>query len=238
MNKHKNLSKAYLAFAIIGILVTIIGFIPTYFKPLLEAKNFGLVFHFHGLFAASWLILFLIQTTLINKKNVKLHMKLGYSGLFIMAGLVISLQVVGFTQSGILVQEGSDNVVTFLGTILDSLTFGILVLFGIINRKRIEAHKRLMLLATILLLWVSWVRLRYYFPPFEGNFDLFGFGIAMLPIPIFWLIEFTNYRKIHPVMLYVGTGVIIEQGFQVLFSESKFYMDFAATVYRLAGGSL
>lgn len=237
MNKRKNLSKAYLTFAIIGILVTIVGFIPTYFRPLLEAKKFGLVFHFHGLFAASWLILFLVQTTLINKQNVGLHKKLGYFGLFIMIGLVISLQLVGFTQSGILAQEGSHNVITFLGTILDSLTFGILVLLGIINRKRIEIHKRLMLLATILLLWVAWVRLRYYFPPFEGNFDVFGFGLAMLPIPIFWLIEYSYFRKIHPVMLYVGIAVIFEQGFQVLFSESKFYMDFAADVFRLAGGS-
>lgn len=39
-----------------------------------------------------------------------------------------------------------------------------LVAAGLINRRRPEVHKRLMLLATLLILWPAWFRFRHFFP--------------------------------------------------------------------------
>jgi len=237
------LSKHYLRFAILGIAITIIGFVPTYFRPLSEGSSFALLYHVHGLFAASWLILFLVQSFLINKHNPKLHMKLGFLGAFIATGVVISLHRVGFVTATRELQTGAGlGSQTFLGSgLLDPLTIGALITVAMIFRKKPEVHKRLMLLATIILLWVSWVRLRYYFPPFEGNFDLFGFVFAMSPIPFFWIIERRTSGKIHPTMWKVGLLVILEQGLQVLapyLGYSNLIMNLADSLYVAFGGQL
>jgi uncharacterized membrane protein YozB (DUF420 family) len=215
--KNYNLSRYYLGFAIVGIIVTVLGFIPTYFQPLTEAKSFALIYHMHGFFCASWLILFLVQTALINQRNARLHQKLGFLGVFVALGVMVTLQRVGFVTASREIETSTGfGANTFLGTVLDSLTFAGLVVTAIFLRKRIESHRRLMLLATMLLLWVSWVRLRYYFPPFPGNFEVFGFGLAMLPIPTFWIIEWRLSGQVHPVMIKAGVLVIFEQGIQVI----------------------
>lgn len=237
------LSKHYLRFAILGIVITLMGFVPTYFRPLTEGSSFALLYHMHGFFAASWLILFLVQSFLINKRNAKLHMKLGFLGVFIAAGIVLSLHRVGFVTATRELQTGVGfGTQTFFGSgLLDPLTIGSLVTAAMILRKKPAIHKRLILLATILLLWVSWVRLRYYFPPFEGNFDLFGFVFAMSPIPIFWVIERRTLGKIHPTMLTVGMLVILEQGLQVLApyaGYSDHILNIADSLYTAFGGNL
>ncbi len=239
----RSLSKHYLRFAILGIIITLIGFIPTYFRPLTENKEFALIYHLHGLFCASWLILFLVQTALINRNNHKLHMKLGFLGIFIAVGVVITLHRVEFVTATRELQSGVGlGTQTFLGSgLLDPLAIGSLITVAMVLRKKPEIHKRLTLLATIILLWVSWVRLRYYFPPFPGNFDVFGFGFAMLPIPIFWVIEWRAHGKIHPIMFKAGMLVILEQGLQVLAPYAGYnhqVMKLANHVYTSFGGEL
>lgn len=99
--RNSSLSKHYLRFAILGIAITIIGFIPTYFRPLAEAKSFDSIYHIHGFFSASCLVLFLVQSALINRTNPKLHMKLGWLGIVVSIGIVITLQRVGFIKVSI-----------------------------------------------------------------------------------------------------------------------------------------
>ena len=239
---NSSLSKHYLRFAILGIAITVIGFIPTYFRPLTEAKSFDPIYHIHGFFSASWLVLFLVQSALINRANPKLHMKLGWLGIVVSIGIVITLQRVGFVTATREIETGIGlGAQTFLGTVLDSLTVGALIIIAIIMRKKPDIHKRLMLLATTILLWVAWVRLRYYFPPFPGNFDLFGFVFAMLPIPIFWWSERGALGKIHPTMLKVGLLVILEQGIQVAapyLGYSEQITKASIQLYTLFGGQI
>ncbi|MEM9078836.1 MAG: hypothetical protein AAGC43_17480 [Bacteroidota bacterium] len=240
--RNSSLSKHYLRFAVFGIAITIIGFIPTYFRPLVEAKSFDPIYHIHGFFSASWLILFLVQSALINRANHKLHRKLGWLGIVVSIGIVITLQRVGFVTATREIETGIGlGAQTFLGTVLDSLTMGTLIIIAIVLRRKADIHKRLMLLATIIMLWVAWMRLRYYFPPFPGNFDLFGFVFAMLPIPIFWWIERGALGKIHPTMLKVGLMVILEQGIQVAapyLGYSEEITKVSIYLYALFGGQI
>ncbi len=217
----------------LGLGVTVIGFIPTYFKPLVTGDAaFPLLLHLHGLFAASWLIIFALQNYFIKHASYAYHRILGRMGAVIALGVVITLFWVGYYQAGIQYRAGHDNVLVMLGNTLDGLTFGLLVLLAVKHRHDKQTHQRLMLLATILVLWVAWVRLRHYFPPFEGAFNLFGFWLAMLPIPIFCWLEFQRTGKIHPAMLYGGVGVIAEQGMQILLDNSKAWRELALLYYE------
>jgi hypothetical protein len=93
-----------------------------------------------------------------------------------------------------------------------------------------------MLLATILLLWVAWARIRYYFPAFPGNFEVFGFVFAMAPIPLFIWLEWRARRRVHPVLLFGGMGLIAQQGLQVLFYGSDSWSYLARHAFEWMGG--
>ena len=222
----------YLYFAFLGIAIAIVGFIPTYFGPLATgSEKFSWIMHVHGLFGALWLTTYLIQTWMININQKRLHMRIGYIAVFIAVGVVVTLQMVAFDAVNIGVSKGKDVIPNILGPILDSIAFAFLFGAAIYFRKKSEVHKRLMLLATILVLWVAWVRLRHYFPPFPGAFNFFGFFLGMMPIPIIWIVEYLKTRKIHYVMLYGGVAVIAEQGFQILFYDSHYWRMTSNAIY-------
>ena len=236
MNKPllRNPVSHYLYFAFVGITVSIAGFFPNYLRPLItDAKEFTSIQHIHGLFGAMWLLLFLLQAWLINTRRHRIHIRLGYAGIFVAVGIVITMQMAAFRFVETELAQGNDATRAILGPFIDSITFAVLFSAAIYYRRRPEVHKRLMLLATILLLWVAWVRLRNYFPPFPGAFNFFGFVLGMMPIPVIWLVEFMKSRKVHPVMLYVGIGVIVEQGIQVLWSETPLWNQTAGAIYKL-----
>ena len=227
----------YFKFACFGIILTIIGFIPTYFGPIISTgKEFEMVFHIHGLFGALWLLLLLSQTFLIHSGNRAVHKKLGYVSVVVAIGIFVTLQMVGLRSYELIALETGDADISFVITpFLDSLTFAALYIGAIYYRKKPQIHKRLMLLATILLLWVAWVRLRHYLPPFPGAFPLFGSVLGLMPIPVIWLIEYIKTKKVHPAMLYGGIFVICEQWMQVLFvsDQSPFWKSLSTDVYNL-----
>ncbi|MDH5630865.1 MAG: hypothetical protein OEY96_12000 [Gammaproteobacteria bacterium] len=228
----------YFKFACFGICLTIIGFLPTYLGPMVSTgKEFEMVFHLHGLFCALWLLLLLSQTFMIHSGNRAVHKKLGYASVVVAIGIFVTLQMVGLRSHELIALETGDADISFVITpFLDSLTFAALYIGAIYYRKKPDIHKRLMVLATILLLWVAWVRLRHYLPPFPYAFELFGFifGIIM-PILVFWWIEYIKTKKVHPVMLYGGIFVICEQWMQVLFvsDQSPFWKSLSTDVYNL-----
>ncbi len=226
----------FIIMALVGLLAAIIGFSKTFFIPVANGSfNAPLAIHVHGGFAFAWIILFVIQPVLIHFNNYRLHQLLGILGLLIAGGVAITMIPAGvFVVHRELRQGlGEFSYSGLLGVILSGLIFFLLVLAGVANRKKPETHKRLMLLATIVVLWPAWFRFRHYFPSVPNPEIWFGLVLADSLIIIAWIWDKIKNGSVHPVLKYVGTFIIIEQSLEVALFGTLAYQQAAKWLYNL-----
>jgi hypothetical protein len=109
----------------------------------------------HALAMSCWVILFLVQSSLILAGNRRLHMVLGPIGGFLAAAMV----VLG-TAMAILSAHFNPRAYEMFGgprfflveMLTEILLFGVFVGIAIAHRRRAEIHRPLMLLATVVIL--------------------------------------------------------------------------------------
>ena len=224
----------FIVIAIVGLFAVLIGFAKTFIIPTVQGSfKAPLIVHIHGAFAFAWILLFLIQTTLIHYRKYRTHQFLGILGVFIAAGVMVTMIPVGKfvverdRNQGL----GEFSYSSLLGVITSGLLFFILVLCGILKRNDSATHKRLMLLATIVVLWPAWFRFRHYFPTVPRPDIWFALVLADSLILIAWIWDKLRNGKIHPVLLYVGLFIILEQSFEVIAFDSPVWRDIAKWLY-------
>lgn len=89
---------ASIPIAVIGVLATVIGFLPTFFMRLSEVDVAHLI---HGWTMTAWIVLVLTQSLLIRTRRHKAHRVLGWSSLALfVAMLVTSWQMIALMMSG------------------------------------------------------------------------------------------------------------------------------------------
>lgn len=133
----------------------------------------------HGVSATAWVFLFFVQSLLIPTRRVRMHMMLGWGSVAIALVAIIS----GF----ILAVESVRSVPEmpfwgmayrqFLMVMLTEVTlFTLFVLGGVLLRKRREAHRAMMMLASLNLLAGATVRMPVLFPIYgeTGWIGIFG----------------------------------------------------------------
>jgi hypothetical protein len=71
--------RLYILAAILVPIIVLIGFGPTYyFKPFISGPAIpSRLVHLHGIIMSAWVLLFVIQVTLVAKRRTKTHQKLG-----------------------------------------------------------------------------------------------------------------------------------------------------------------
>lgn len=230
----KRKSRFFLIIGFVGVLAVLIGFAKTFFIPVASGTfHAPFTVHLHGFFAFLWIILFVVQSQLIHSKNFKTHKSLGFAGLFIALGATITLIPVGLfavnkeLASGL----GETAISGFLGILTSGTIFLCFVLCGILYRKNAQAHKRLMLLATILLLWPAWFRFRHYFPAVERPDIWFAVVLADSLIVISWIWDKVENGKTHPVLLYGGVFIIAEHTLELIMFDSAVWRQVAKVIY-------
>lgn len=130
----------------LGILM---GFVPEIVGRVRAHHLFPAVVYFHGAVFVSWLGLLTLQVLLIRSRRVDLHRELGMAGTALYGAMI----VLGITTSVVVDYDlfgtpHSDP--SFLSIQLaDMLAFAVLGGLAIALRKSPDAHKRLMILATI-----------------------------------------------------------------------------------------
>jgi hypothetical protein len=118
----------------------------------------------HGLAMSSWVVLFLVQSTLILIGNRRLHMVIGPAGA-VLAGAIVILGMAVAPLSARFRPEiygpfGGPRF--FLAIMLtEILVFGTLAGIGLACRRRAEIHRPMMLLATLVILSGSLGRFPY-----------------------------------------------------------------------------
>ncbi len=158
----------YLFVTILTATLVFAGFARTFFLNGFFAKlHLPSLFIIHGVVFSSWLVVLVTQATLVSAGQIRVHRKLGYASI----AIVVAVLVLGWIMSVQAAQRGftppgGPPPLSFLAFQL----FGLFAFVGLIAaayllRKRPEAHKRLMVGATILLLTPAVARIFLLFSP-------------------------------------------------------------------------
>jgi hypothetical protein len=88
--------KFYTGMAIAMLFTALIGFSRTYFVGLFSGHATtvtgrvpNVTVHVHALLFTSWLVLFIVQTSLVATHRVKVHRKLGYFGVALGTAMIV-----------------------------------------------------------------------------------------------------------------------------------------------------
>jgi hypothetical protein len=227
-------SPIYLTMSVVGLLAVFIGFAKTFFLPVMRGTFTGPVsVHVHGAFALSWILLFFVQTLLIRTRNFRLHRTLGYIGIFIAFGVTLTIVPAALFQVERELTQGLGDtaISSVLGSVTSALLFLSLVLAGVYYRRAPQAHKSLMLLSIIVVLWPAWFRFRHYFPSIPRPEIWLGLVLAdsLIIITMFW--QWIAHKSVNRVFLIVGLLVMIEQSFEIYMFDTYWWRIAAKHLY-------
>ena len=229
-------SRFYTAMGVVALLIVAVGFGPAVLRPAGRTAPVTLFVAFHGLVFTAWLLLFLTQTLLVARGNVALHRRLGY----LAVGLAVLMVVTGYQVAVGLARRGFDlsgdlninadphGLLVFqLG---DLLSFSVLVTAAILCRRRPEAHKRLMLMATTASLMAAPLsHALSHVPALRGT----NSPIILVPLVMLFVAPAIHDRltrgRIHPVSLWVPIALFLYANLRAaLINPSPAWRQFAA----------
>jgi hypothetical protein len=215
----------FVVMAILFIVFAVVGFGQDY--QLIYAQHITLYWfdNIHGALLTAWLLVFLTQTILAAIGKFKFHRQLGQFsavlGVLVWAsmGIVIFHAHIGYPFH----TNISWDEVLFL--FLTMNLFGLFFTWGIIVRKNAAAHKRLLFLATLVLISAGFNRMLLYAgvdptlhwsflpriatPSLSGapNWSAFSLYNDLLLIPLF-VYDLVTLKRIHKITL-IASGCII-----------------------------
>lgn len=204
----------YSGFTVFMALVVFAGFARTYYlRPLLPAPALagqlpvtGLI-HVHALLFSGWMVLLVLQARLVATGRVPLHRRLGLAGvalavLMVGVGTVTALQAVGRGVS----PPGLDARRFLVVPLFALLVFGVLFAAAVVARRRPQAHKRLMLLATIGLLPPALARWLIFYLGLGPPVVLGVTTLFVVPLVV-W--DLSTRGRLHPATLWGGLFVVL-----------------------------
>lgn len=177
------------------LIVCCFGFIPSTADPNMK---WPLSTVLHGIITSMWMILLVVQTSLIRTSNVKLHKTLGMAGFLLVLLMIPSayflarhIVLVGSREIGL---GGMDFTSIVLICII--LTIGLLL------RKKPNTHKRLMLLGSMWFLGAAWARIFRRFFMYESSAVL-NIGIVLVPVILILVYDLFTRRKVFVITILV-----------------------------------
>ncbi|WP_458071891.1 hypothetical protein [Rhodanobacter sp. BL-MT-08] len=145
----------FTAMSMLMLLIVLVGFAPSYFlQGAVFAHLPSLLVHLHGAVFSAWIILFVIQSSLISAGNIRLHRKLGVLGAVI-AGLMVVLGVLapfGTLRRAAVLPPFFTPASFLIDNVIGIIIFGAFVAVAIWKRQNARVHKRVMLIANVMLM--------------------------------------------------------------------------------------
>lgn len=228
-------TRFYLGFGLLGLAVVALGFGVTYVLPMARRSFSAPWFvHLHGACALGWIMLLILQAWLIGRTRTPLHRKLGQIALPLALLVWASgIATAVWAAERDLPKLGTAATSSLGGTATGLSLYLVLVIAAVAMRRKPDWHKRLAMLATIQLLWPAFFRLRHLLPIIPKPEISFALVLAYSPILIAALRDQWTYGKIHPVWLWVGSAVVIEQSVEYALFDQGVLRWFGQWLYGL-----
>lgn len=180
----------------------------------------------------SWVVLFVTQVSLVASGRTRTHQRLGVLGA-VLAALVFVVGVLTAIAGAARGSTPGPPPLQFLVVPLgDMLVFAILVGSALcLRRRRLDIHKRLMLLAAVNLLAPAIARIPLHFIETGGALAFFGLtDVCLLACVAFDTIK---NRRLHPVFLWGTLLIIASQPLRLMLAGTDLWMRFATALVGL-----
>lgn len=210
----------------LALATAAVGFFLTYLQPLASGTFTGPRWaHVHGALLASWLILVGVQSWLLPG-----HRTLGWLALALVPAIAISTVAIGLeaTQRDL----ASGLATGMVGNVTGPLVFCALVGAALWMRRQPQWHKRLIFIATVVVLWPAWFRWRHFLPWMPRPDVTLGLFAANAPIALAMLRDRWCFGKVHPAYWFVGLPVFVWQALEVVLFGSQLWTDLGLWLYR------
>ena len=217
----------FLGAGMLATLIAFIGFWPTYFGPLLLGTlETTVLIHVHAVVQIGWLALFIAQALLVRSSRRDLHVKLGrltfaFSIVVMCAAIAVSFDTFG---RHVALGESVIGQRRLFGFLRDVIGFTSFILAGWLFRHKPETHKRLMIVATVILVMPAVGRMKFLGSPVSlSNFML------VWPLPIYALMvhEYLKQRRVHPVYL-IGIAAMLAMRLVLPLRTSETWMTISS----------
>jgi hypothetical protein len=177
-----------------------------------------------------------VQATLVQRRDIARHRRLGVAGLVLAAGVVVTGVLVGLHATRRDIANGGDDFVVgqFVNILIEMLLFGALVAAAIAMRRDSEAHKRLLLLAAISMLGPAWLRFRHFLPWVPNPFvtlSLVADSVLLVAIARDWI----ALKRVHPVYLWGGGAMVAVHAVELGAIRSEPWLRLSRWLLGLAG---
>jgi hypothetical protein len=226
---------SFTCLALVMAVVAIAGFAPSIVDSSRRLAPLTPLVAVHGILFFLWLLLFLLQTTLIAKRRADLHRRMGIVAvvlliLIVPVSYVVTVQMArrGFDLSG----DQMTRIDPLFGSIFNFFAvveFPVLAGAALLYRKHKEIHKRLMLFANISLMG----------PPithFLGHFGLLTPVTVLFGLAMFFLSavarDYISTRRVHPLTATLAILLFLFQPIQAIVGGTAAWHHFAARLIR------
>ncbi len=234
---HNQRRRFYQALAWVGALIAVIGFSRRYLLPLAAGTFHAVaIVHLHGIITFTWVTFVIVQTTLIAAGRTALHRSLGMAGIALGTLLVFTASEVAILQLARELKEGGPSPREFVATLLNlPLLVAGLLGFGIANVARQEIHKRLMMLASFVVLTPALARIIQLI---DGSLSRLArndlAGLASDGLILISVIYDTKTRgKPHPAYLIGGACIFVVQIMTLWIRSTRAWFAFTSWLSSL-----
>lgn len=214
--------------AALALLVVFAGFARTYYLGgLFDGPALRPDVHVHGLIFSAWIIVFLAQATLVARRRIDWHRRLGMAG----AALVVAMIVSGLFTAIASARSGHTPLLAipplaFLAVpLFDIAVFGVLAGTGLRLRRQSDAHRRFMTLATIGILSPAIARLPFEFIQTWG--PLAFFGLQDLLLLACFAYDWRTARRIHWATFVGALLIVVSQPLRLMVAGTDAWLAFA-----------
>ena len=227
----------YGGMAVVLALTVLIGFAPTYYlrffddapRATVSGGPITALVHLHGALFTSWIVLFIVQTSLVATHRVALHRRLGVGGAVLAAAMVgVGTTIAIRTAARGAAPPGVPPLAFLAIPIFDMALFATLVIAALVMRRNKEAHKRLMLLAYISIIVAAVARLPGVLSP--GPLAFFGFGYLFMVIAAIY--DLVSRGRVHKAYLWGGSLMVVSVPLRLFVSGTAAWRAFAEFLIR------
>lgn len=214
-----------IALAIAATVFT--GFFATFYNRGAGLPPLSPLLIAHGIVFTVWVLLFVMQTSLVATRRVRVHQRVGIAGGFLallMVGLGLAAAIAAL-RLGRAPIPGLDPRAFFAVPFFDMVLFAILIATGLSLRRDPEAHKRLMVLGMVAVIDAAVARLPFSFI-MTGGPPIF-FALTDLFIVAGVVYDLVTRRRVHRAYVWGGLLLVLSQPLRLAIGGTSAWLAFA-----------
>lgn len=190
-------------------LIVFIGFARTYYLArLFDAKPLAApIVHIHGAVFTCWIVLLVVQTSLVGTGHRAIHRKLGLvalvlAPLIVLLGVVVALEML----ERFAVVPTVDSPLIFAVALSEITGFAVPTFFALRLRRRPSFHKRLIVIGTIAMTTAGFGRWPVSFllhKPLPAMLAAFTLLMSVMAF------DLLSTRRLHPATIWGSAWVVL-----------------------------